>query len=170
MARPFGAAVFVSDPAVYSIGRAPSWQSQQALAFRWSALFLDWRRATLPLLFRAPDLPWGCRMNHSEMASPKLRRVFAVVAASMFLLWGWSLIPPIENWNNPNEDGFSFVPTFYATLICLPAGIFLLAGAIAGRDRHLARGRPALFIGAATLFVVVAFLIFQYIANSMGGL
>jgi len=88
----------------------------------------------------------------------------------MFVLWGWSLIPPIENWNNPNEDGFSFVPAFYATPICLPVGIFLLAGAIAGRDRHLARARPALFIGAATLFVVIAFLIFQYIANSMGGL
>jgi hypothetical protein len=110
-------------------------------------------------------------MNPSEIvASPRLRSVFVVVAAAMLVLWGWSLISPIENWSNPNEDGFSFVPAFYATLICLPVGIFLFAGAIAGHGRPVARARPALFIGLGTLFIVVAFLIFQYIANSMSGL
>ena len=104
------------------------------------------------------------------MASPKLRLIFIVVAAAMFVLWGLSLIPAIESWGNPHEDGFSYVPAFYATTICLPAGIFLLAGAIAGRGRHVARARSALFIGGGTLFIVVAFLIFQHIANSMGGL
>ena len=62
-------------------------------------------------------------------ASPRLRVSFLVVAALMFLLWGWSLVPPIENWNNPYEDGFSYVGVFYASI-----------------------------------------LIFQHIANSMGGL
>ena len=85
-------------------------------------------------------------------ASPRLRVSFLVVAALMFLLWGWSLVPPIENWNNPYEDGFSYV------------------GGVAGRGRHVARARPALFVGAGTQFIVVAFLIFQHIANSMGGL
>jgi hypothetical protein len=42
-------------------------------------------------------------------ASPRLRVFFLLVAVSMLLLWGWSLIPPIENWNNPYEDGFSYV-------------------------------------------------------------
>jgi hypothetical protein len=62
------------------------------------------------------------------------------------------------------------VGIFYASIICLPAGLFLLIGAIAGHGRHVARARSALFVGGATLFVVVAFLIFQRIANSMGGL
>ena len=88
----------------------------------------------------------------------------------MLVLWGLSLIPPIESWGNPNEDGFSFVPAFWATIICLPVGLYLLAGAIAGRGRHVARARNALFIGGGTLLIVVAFLIFQHIANSMGGL
>ena len=62
-------------------------------------------------------------------ASPQRRVIFLVVAALMLLLWGLSLIPPIENWNDPYEDGFSYVGVFYASI-----------------------------------------LIFQHIANSMGGL
>jgi len=53
-------------------------------------------------------------------ASPQRRIIFLVVAALMLLLWGLSLIPPIENWNNPYEDGFSYVGVFYASIICLP--------------------------------------------------
>ena len=86
----------------------------------------------------------------------------------MLLLWGWSLVPPIENWNNPYEDGFSYVGGFYASLICLPAGLFLLIGAIAGHGRHVARARPVLFVGVGTLFIVVAFLIFQRVGDAMG--
>jgi hypothetical protein len=109
-------------------------------------------------------------MNQAEItASPKLRVIFAVVAAAMFALWGWSLVPPIENWGNPHEDGFSYVGVFYATPTCLPVGFYLLAGAIAGRGRQVARARIALFLGGGLLFLVVAFLIFQYIANSNGG-
>ena len=48
--------------------------------------------------------------NTTEMtASPRLRVMFAVAAAFMLFLWAWSLVPPIENWGNPNEDGFSYV-------------------------------------------------------------
>ena len=111
------------------------------------------------LIFRAAK--W--KLRHYLM----LRATFVVMAASMLALWGWSLVPPIENWNNPNEDGFSYVPAFYATIVCLPTGLFLLAGAIAGRGRHLERAHSALLVSAATLFIVVAFLIFQYIADSM---
>ena len=108
-------------------------------------------------------------MDQAEItASPRLRLAFLVVAALMLLLWGWSLIPPIENWNNPNEDGFSYVPAFYASIICLPAGLFLLIGAIAGHGRHVARARSALFVGAGTMFIVVAFLTFQRTGDSMG--
>ena len=103
-------------------------------------------------------------------ASPQLRVIFLVVAALMLLLWGWSLVPPIENWNNPYEDGFSYVGVFYASIVCLPTGLFLLIGAIAGHGQHVARARPALLVGIGTLAIVVAFLIFQRIANSMGGL
>jgi hypothetical protein len=108
-------------------------------------------------------------MNQAETdmaASPRLRIIFAVGAAIMLALWGWSLVPPIQNWGNPNEDGFSYVPLFWATITCLPVGLFLLAGAIIGRGRPVARARHALWLGGALIALVVAFLIFQHIANS----
>ncbi len=109
-------------------------------------------------------------MNETGVtASPKRRVVFLVVAALMLALWGWSLVPPIENWNNPYDDGFSYVGVFYATPICLPIGLVLLTGALVGRGRPTQRARTAMFIGCGVLFIVVAFLIFQYVANSMGG-
>ena len=80
-------------------------------------------------------------------ASPRLRVIFLAVAAAMLFLWGWSLIPPIENWNNPYEDGFSYVGVFDATIVCLPTGLFLLLGGIAGRGQHVVRARSALFCG-----------------------
>lgn len=103
-------------------------------------------------------------------ASPKLRVVFIVGAAIMLGLWGWSLVPAIQNWGNPREDGFSYVPAFWASIICLPVALYLLAGAIIGHGRPVVRARNALFIAAGTLFIVVAFLIFQHVANAMGGL
>jgi len=72
-------------------------------------------------------------------ASPRLRASFFAVAASMLFLWGWSLIPLMENWNNPQEDGFSAVPAFYGTLICLPTGLLLLTGGIAPRGQRVVR-------------------------------
>ncbi len=102
-------------------------------------------------------------------ASPGLRAVFFAVAAATLGLWGASLIPPIQSWGDPREDGFSYVPLFWATLTMLPVGVYLLAGGISGRGKAVARARTALFIGCGFLFIVVAFLIFQHIANSMDG-
>ncbi len=102
-------------------------------------------------------------------ASPKLRTMLAITAFVLFALWGWSLVPPIENWSNPNEDGFSYVPVFYTTIICLPVGILLLVGAIAGRGKFVRRARAAFFIAAGVTSVVVAFLVVQRIANSNDG-
>jgi hypothetical protein len=108
--------------------------------------------------------------NTSEMtASPRLRVVFAVAAAIMFSLWAWSLVPPIENWGNPYEDGFSYVGVFYTTLVCLPVGLFLLAGAIAAHGQYVRRARIAFFIAAGIIILVVAFLIVQHIANNNDG-
>jgi hypothetical protein len=108
--------------------------------------------------------------NTTEItASPKLRGRFVVAAAIMFALWGWSLGPPIQNWGNPNEDGFSYVAVFYTTITCLPVGIFLLIGAIAGRGRNVTRARTAFFIAAGTTLLVAAFLIVQHIANNNDG-
>lgn len=87
----------------------------------------------------------------------------------MLALWGWSLVPPIENWNNPHEDGFSYVGVFYATPICLPIGFVLLHGALVGQGRPAQRARTAMWMGGGVLFIVVAFLIFQYVADSMDG-
>ena len=103
-------------------------------------------------------------MQKSDIVAPAmLRASFAVVAVSMLVLRGWSLVPPIENWNNPNEDGFSFVPAFWATLTCLPAGVFLTIGAAVGRGRHAARALTALLFAGVLLLLVVAFLAMQYV-------
>ncbi|HXX08160.1 MAG TPA: hypothetical protein VEJ43_08840, partial [Pseudolabrys sp.] len=93
----------------------------------------------------------------------------AVAAAVMLGLWGWSLVPPIQNWGNPNEDGFSYVPLFYTTIICLPIGLLLLTGAIAGRGRFVRRARIAFVVAAGITTLVVAFLIVQHIADNNGG-
>jgi hypothetical protein len=102
-------------------------------------------------------------------ASPKLRLKFAVGAAIMLALWCWSLVPPIENWGNPHEDGFSYVGVFYATIICVPIGLLLLIGAISGRGGHVRRARFAFFTAAGITVIVVAFLIVQNIANNNDG-
>ena len=102
-------------------------------------------------------------------ASPRLRVMFAVAAAIMLSLWAWSLVPPIENWGNPREDGFSYVGVFYATIFCLPVGIYLLFGAIAGHGRYVRGARIAFSVAAGITILVVAFLIFQHIADNNDG-
>lgn len=98
--------------------------------------------------------------NTTEIAaSPKLRTAFAVAAAVMLALWGWSLVRPIKNWGSPNEDGFSYVPVFYTTITCLPIGLYLLIGAIVGHGRYVRRARIVFIIAAGTITVVAAFLI-----------
>jgi hypothetical protein len=108
--------------------------------------------------------------NTTEIiASPKLRTMFVVAAFIMLALWGWSLVPPIENWGNPNEDGFSYVPAFFTTIICLPIGLYLLVGAIADHGKYVRRARVAFFIAVGLTLLVVAFLIVQHIANNNQG-
>ena len=110
-------------------------------------------------------------MSHTTetTASPRLRVMFAVAAAIMLALWAWSLAPPIQNWGNPNEDGFSYVGVFYATLVCLPIGLYLLAGAIAGHGRFVRHARGVFFIACGIIGLVAAFLIVQNIANNNDG-
>jgi hypothetical protein len=109
-------------------------------------------------------------MNPTDItASPRLRAAFFIVAAVMLALWGWSLVPAIQSWNNPNEDGFSFVPVFYATIIALPLGLVLLVGGISGHGKKVKRAQSALVIAFAVLGLIVAFLIFARINNGPGG-
>jgi hypothetical protein len=102
-------------------------------------------------------------------ASSSLRSMFAVVGFIMLALWGWSFVPPIQNWGNPNEDGFSYAPLFYTTIVCLPLGIVLLADAAAGHGRYLRRARTAFYIAVGINLLVVTFLLIQSIANSNDG-
>ena len=95
--------------------------------------------------------------------------MFAVAGFIMLALWGWSFVPPIQNWGNPNEDGFSYAPLFYTTIVCLPLGIVLLAGAAAGHGRYLRRARTAVYIAVGINLLVVTFLVIQNIANSNDG-
>src|SRR6476620_5782505 len=91
--------------------------------------------------------------------SPRLRAMLVSGAGIMLALWGWSLVPPLENWGNPNEDGCSYVAVLYTTLICRPIGLYLLIGAIARQGRSIRRARIAFLIAAGVTMLVVAFLI-----------
>ena len=95
--------------------------------------------------------------------------MFAVAATIMLFLWAWSLVPPIENWGNPYDDGFSYVGVFYTTIFCLPIAIYLLVGAVAAHGRYVRRARVALFVAGGITILVVAFLIFQDIADNNDG-
>lgn len=93
-------------------------------------------------------------MDQAEVtASRGLRACFFLAAAIAFGLWAASLVPAIQNWNNPREDGFSMVPAFWGTIVCLPLGLYLLAGGVRGRGRAAARARTALIVAA---FLLVA--------------
>jgi hypothetical protein len=105
-------------------------------------------------------------MDRTEIAVPSaLRFAFIIVALVMLGLWSWSLVPVMKSWGNPNEDGFSYVPAFWATITSLPVGLYLLAGGITAREPYVARARKALAFGCALVFIVAAFLVFQHIAN-----
>jgi hypothetical protein len=106
------------------------------------------------VLARADELSSKAGDASCRSASTRPTAAAARPTGSSQRLWGWSLIPPIESWGNPQEDGFSYVPAFYATIFCLPTGLYLLAGGIAGRGRYVTRGRIALFIGCGVLLVV----------------
>jgi hypothetical protein len=102
-------------------------------------------------------------------ASPALRAAFAVATAVMVGLWAWSLVPPVANGGNPNEDGFCYVPVFYTTLVCLPAAAFLAAGAWTGQGRAVVRARKALLLAGGITVLIASFLIVQHVANSNDG-
>ncbi len=112
----------------------------------------------------------GRRVEQMDIAaSPKLRRLLVAVAAVLLALWGWSLLPAIQNWNNPNEDGFSLVPGSFTTITLLPLGLITLAGGIAGHGSKLRRARVALVIALAFLALLLAFEIFRRLSNAYGG-
>ncbi len=111
----------------------------------------------------------GQRMTEADsVAAPKLRAIFILGAALLLAVWGASLIPAIEGWNNPNEDGFSFVPAFWATITFLPLGLVTLAGGISGRGKSAARARKTLVIGAALLVLLLLLEIFRRVSNAAG--
>jgi len=120
----------------------------------------------LPRVKKEPEAQSANSGGQEEtQASTILRLTFIIVAVAMLALFGWSLGEPIKNWNNPNEDGFSYLNAFWATIVCLPVALYLVRGAIAGHGPRVAFARKALIIGCAVIFIVVAFLIFQQIAN-----
>src|SRR5262245_51169906 len=68
------------------------------------------------------------------LATPMRRAGLALGAVALLAVWGVSAIPVAQNWNNPNEDGFSFVPLFWVSLTLLPLGISILAGVVSGSE------------------------------------
>jgi hypothetical protein len=111
----------------------------------------------------------GQRLEQADaVASPKLRVLYVAVAAILLALWGWSLVPAIQNWNNPNEDGFSLMPGSFTTFTLLPLGYMTLMGGIFGHGRSLRRARMTFVIGLAFLALLLAFEIFRRMSNASG--
>jgi hypothetical protein len=102
-------------------------------------------------------------------ATPALRTGFFAGAAIMFAIWIESLVPIIENWNNPNEDGFSAVPAFWGTVTFLPLAIKTLIGGISGRGKNVKDARICLGVGAALIALIVGFKILQFYVNGPDG-
>jgi len=94
----------------------------------------------------------GERRRRSTCASPRLRVAGKVTGEQ-------------RQSRRAGEDGFSYVPAFWATIACMLVGLYLLAGGIAASDPHAAQARKALVIGCVLALIVGAFLIFQHIAN-----
>ncbi len=110
-------------------------------------------------------------MSRIEQPGPgpsrALRAAFIVAGLALLALWGASTIPLVENWNNPNEDGFHAVPVFYASITVLPIGLVVLIGAIkwGPRGRRWARGGS---IAAGVVLALLApFLGFMQLAIVM---
>ncbi|HXX07333.1 MAG TPA: hypothetical protein VEJ43_04590 [Pseudolabrys sp.] len=122
----------------------------------------------LPRVKRAEPQTASSEGPEEPEASPTFRLIFIAIAAAMIALFGWSLVPPIQNWNNPNEDGFSYIGAFWTTIVCLPVALYLVRGAIAGQGQRLALARKALVVGCGVIVIVVAFLVFQHIENAKG--
>jgi hypothetical protein len=113
--------------------------------------------------------PGGQRPAESDIvASPRLHAIFIAVAAIMLALWGWSLVPAIQNWNDPREDGFSLMPGFYATVTVLPLGLIMLTGGASGRGKHARRARVALTIAIALLVLMTTLEILRRMLNASG--
>jgi peptidoglycan/LPS O-acetylase OafA/YrhL len=87
-------------------------------------------------------------------AAPPRRAGFILAGVALLALWGASLMPAIANWNNPNEDGFSLVPAFAATLTALPLGLSATFAGVSGRDQAMRRARIHLVLAAALLLLV----------------
>lgn len=122
----------------------------------------------LPKVKKAEPQNASSEGQDETKASTTLRIFFVIVAVAMLAFFGWSLVPPIQNWNNPNEDGFSYLGIFWTTIVCLPVALYLVRGAITWHGPRVATARKALVIGCGVIVMVVAFLIFQYIENAKG--
>jgi hypothetical protein len=114
------------------------------------------------------NVPAAAATQAGSVVSPKLRAIFLAAAAIMLALWGWSLTPAIQNWNNPNEDGFSLLPAFYATPTLLPLGLIVLAGGFSGKGKHARRARVALVIAIALVVLMSALEILRRASNATG--
>jgi len=100
-------------------------------------------------------------------SSRALRATFIVAGVVLLALWGASALPIVDNWNNPNEDGFDAIPVFYASLTVLPIGLVVLAGAIQGSASSMRRARGGLIAAAVVLGILVLFLGFMQLATVM---
>ena len=86
-------------------------------------------------------------------AAPLLRAAFVLAGMVLLALWGASLMPAIANWNNSNEDGFSLVPAFAASVTALPLGLSATFDGLSGRDKAMRRARVHLVLAAALLLL-----------------
>ena len=115
--------------------------------------------------YRKPDITTPAA---ETVAAPPQRTAFLVMAAIALGLWIWSIQPLAQNWNNPNEDGFSAIPAFYATLTMFPVSLLTLIGGARGRGRAVLRARTALVVGTVFVAAFLAIYLFFTVVEALG--
>jgi hypothetical protein len=99
--------------------------------------------------------------------SRALRSVCIVVGLVLLGSWGASAVPVINNWSNPVADGFEAIPVLYASLIVLPIGIVVPAGALRGSPRGMRAARGGLIAAGVVAMLLARFFGFMLSATIM---
>ena len=102
-----------------------------------------------------------------NVASPRLRATFIVVAICAFALWSWSLVLAVEATRDPHGDGFDLLPAFWTTILLLPIAIVTLIGGIAGHGKHAARAQMALIIAGGLVVLAALLEIFRRLSMAI---
>jgi hypothetical protein len=93
--------------------------------------------------------------------TPMVRIAIIAGSLAMLTIWGITRIPAIPGWNDPLEDGFSFVSAAWASISFFPLGLSALLGGVGGGEKAIARARLHLMSGGLLLVLVLLLALFR---------